>query len=87
VIDAPPAHEWPFRYPLCPELPAGPLTVRARCVDDAYANAQAEGARLVTTQRAYLDAEWSAALAHHGDATLEIEDSPHGPITHPLALA
>jgi tetratricopeptide (TPR) repeat protein len=87
VIEAPPAHEWPFRYPLCPDLPAGPVTVRARAVDDAYVNAQAEGAHLVTTQRAYLDAEWSAALAQHGDATLIVEDHPSIPVTHPLAVA
>ena len=88
MIDAPPAHEWPFRFPLCPELPHGSVTIRVRAVEDAYVNAQAEGARLVTTQRAYLDAEWSAALARHGDATMVAADSdPAIPVTHPLALA
>ena len=35
-----------------------------------YVNAQSGGTQLVTTQRAYLDAEWAIALARHGDATL-----------------
>jgi tetratricopeptide (TPR) repeat protein len=63
------------------------VTVRARNVEEACANAQGDGARLVTTQRAYLDAEWSAALAQHGDATLIVEDDPSVSVTHPLALA
>ena len=87
VIEAPPAAEWPFRYPLCPDLPSGPVVIRARRVDDAYVNAQAGGTQLVTTQRAYLDAEWNAALAQHPHATLEVVDGDRGPITHPLALA
>jgi tetratricopeptide (TPR) repeat protein len=87
VIDAPPAQEWPFRFPLCPTLPEGPVTIRARNVEDAYVNAQGDGARLVTTQRAYLDAEWSAALAQHGDATLIAEHDASVAVTHPLALA
>ena len=69
VIDAPPPYEWPFRYPLCPELPAAPVELRAFNVDDAYVNEQS-GTQLVTTQKLYLDAEWSAALASHGEATL-----------------
>ena len=54
LIDAPPAETWPFRYPLCPELPAGPVTVRAFDVDEAYVNAQTGGTQLVTTQKKYL---------------------------------
>ena len=72
IIDAPPAATWPFRYPLCPELPPGPVTVRASGVDEAYVNAQTAGTQLVTTQKKYLDAEWNAALQKHGDATLLI---------------
>ena len=87
MIDAPPAAEWPFRYPLCPPLPEGPVVVRVRAVDDAYVNAQSGGTQLVTTQRHYLDAEWSAALDRHGDATLNVESGQGPPITHPLALA
>jgi tetratricopeptide (TPR) repeat protein len=90
VIDAPPPYEWPFRYPLCPELPSGPVELRASRVDDAYVNAQV-GTQLVTTQRAYLDAEWNAALARHGNARLSISENTeqygaHG-VKHPLALA
>jgi tetratricopeptide (TPR) repeat protein len=73
LIDAPPADTWPFRYPLCPELPAGPVTVRAFDVDEAYVNAQTGGTQLVTTQKKYLHAEWEAAFAKHGNAQLQIE--------------
>jgi tetratricopeptide (TPR) repeat protein len=86
VVDAPPSSEWPFRYPLCPDLPAGAVVVRATNVDEAYANAQSE-TQLVTTQKAYLDAEWALALERHGNATLTIEEDEQTPITHPLALA
>lgn len=74
IIDAPPAATWPFRYPLCPELPPGRVTVRAFDVDEAYVNAQTSGTQLVTTQKKYLDAEWAAALEKHGQATLLICD-------------
>jgi len=70
IIEAPPAATWPFRYPLCPELPAGPVEIRAFDVDEAYVNAQTGGTQLVTTQKKYLDAEWKAALSKHGDAVL-----------------
>jgi tetratricopeptide (TPR) repeat protein len=72
VVEAPPAATWPFRYPLCPALPPGAVVIRATGVDAAYANAQTPGTQLVTTQRKYLEAEWSAALEHHGQATLLI---------------
>ena len=92
VIDAPPAATWPFRYPLCPELPPGPVEIRAFDVDQAYVNAQTGGTQLVTTQKKYLDAEWAAALARHGNARLAIaehtgKNGDNGPITHPLARA
>lgn len=89
LIEAPLSHEWPFRYPLCPELPPGAVELRASHIDQAYVNAQS-GARLVTTQQPYLDAEWSAALARHGHARLTVSDdgSSGAPVvTHPLALA
>lgn len=59
-------------------------------VDDAYVSSQA-GTQLVTTQKTYLDAEWSAALARHGSARLIIaesteKDGEHG-VRHPLAIA
>ncbi len=60
--------------------------VRATNVDDAYANAQS-GTQLVTTQKAYLDAEWAAAIDRHGDATLIVGASEQILVTHPLALA
>jgi tetratricopeptide (TPR) repeat protein len=94
IVDAPPAATWPFRYPLCPELPDGPVTIRVFDVDEAYVNAQTGGTQLVTTQKKYLDAEWNAALARHGDARLAIAENTeengahgHSGITHPLAVA
>ena len=95
IIDAPPAATWPFRYPLCPDLPVGPVVVRAVDVEEAYVNAQTGGTHLVTTQKKYLDAEWDAALARHGNAELAIADDTEkdgkrgaqGATTHPLALA
>jgi tetratricopeptide (TPR) repeat protein len=72
IIDAPPAATWPFRYPLCPELPAGPVVIRAFDVDEASVNAQTGGTQLVTTQKKYLDAEWAAALEKHGNAELVV---------------
>lgn len=72
IIDAPPAATWPFRYPLCPHLPAGPVELRAVAVDEAYVNAQTGATRLVTTQKTYLDAEWDAALKKHGNAQLVV---------------
>jgi tetratricopeptide (TPR) repeat protein len=95
IIDAPAAATWPFRYPLCPDLPAGPVVVRAVDVEEAYVNAQTGGTHLVTTQKKYLDAEWDAALARHGNAVLALaEDTERdgargarGTTTHPLALA
>lgn len=70
VLDGPAAVDWPFRYPLCPALPAGPVVVRVAHAADAYVNAQTAGTALVTTQSPYLHAEWSAALDRHGAATL-----------------
>ncbi len=92
IIDAPPAATWPFRYPLCPDLPGGPVVIRAVNVEEAYVNAQTSGTQLVTTQKKYLDAEWMAALGKHGNAKLVIsegteENGAHGAGTHPLAVA
>jgi Tfp pilus assembly protein PilF len=86
LIDAPPAETWPFRYPLCPELPGGPVTVRAFDVGEAYVNAQTGGTQLVTTQKKYLDAEWAAALEKHGDARL-LQMSSGPPSLAPRASA
>lgn len=85
VIDAPPPGEWPFRYPLCPDLPPGPVVLRTRDVAEAFVNAQTAGTQLVTTQRAYLDEEWSAALGHHGNATLLV-DAQSQPAPPPSGL-
>ena len=91
VIDAPPASEWPFRYPLCPALPPEPVLLRAANIDTAFVNAQAGGTHLVTTQRRYLEEEWTSALEQHGRAVLvhsraTQEDGEHS-VRHPLALA
>lgn len=87
VIDAPPPSEWPFRFPLCADLPAGPVLLRAANAGTAFVNAQGNGVHLVTTQRAYLEAEWAHALDAHGHATLWLSPGESGDITHPLAVA
>ena len=85
MIDAPPASEWPFRYPLCPALPSGRVVLRAAAVEEAWVNAQTGGTQLVTTQRRYLEEEWAAALDGHGEATLLISPGDAPPLDHPLA--
>lgn len=56
-------------------MPAGAVVINARDAAEAYVNAQTGGTQLVTTQQKYLDAEWGAALARHGDARLLITES------------
>lgn len=87
VIDAPLPSEWPFRYPLCPELPRGPVLLRAANVDTAFVNAQSGGTHLVTTERGYLEAEWTRALELHGDATLLLAPGSSESISNPFSLA
>ena len=87
VVDAPHPSEWPFRFPLCPELPAGPVLLRAANTGTAFVNAQSNGVHLVTTQPGYLDAAWAHALEQHGDATLLKSPGSSDEVTHPLALA
>jgi tetratricopeptide (TPR) repeat protein len=76
VVAAPSPAEWPFRYPLAPALPDGPVVIRANAFDEAFVNHQAGGTQLVTTQRAYLEQEWSAALAVRDDAWLLLVSTP-----------
>ena len=77
AIAAPSPAEWPFRYPLAPVLPDGPVVVRANAFDEAFVNQQTGGTQLVTTQQAYLEQEWSAALATHpGGAWLLLVSTP-----------
>jgi len=76
VIAAPSPAEWPFRYPLAPVLPDGPIVLRANAFDEAFVNLQSAGTQLVTTQQAYLEAEWAAALAPHHDAWLLLVSTP-----------
>ena len=85
VIAAPPPAEWPFRYPLAPALPAGPILLRADAFDEAFVNHQAGGTQLVTTQRAYLEQEWSAALETHAGAWLLLVSTPAP--QHPITTA
>jgi len=87
VIDTPPPSEWPFRFPLCPELPPGPVLLRAANADTAFVNMQTGGTHLVTTQRRYLEEEWRRALEQHGNATLLLTAGSDELIAHPLALA
>ncbi|MGE0461345.1 MAG: tetratricopeptide repeat protein [Vicinamibacterales bacterium] len=70
VIATPPPAHWPFLFPLCPPLPAGPVILWADSAHGAFENHQTSNTRLVTTQASYLMAEWDAALAAHGDAWL-----------------
>jgi len=76
VIAAPSPAEWPFRYPLAPALPEGPIVLRANAFDEAFVNLQPAGTHLVTTQQAYLEAEWAAALARHDAAWLLLVNTP-----------
>lgn len=94
VMDAPAPSVWPFIHPLCPELPNQPVLLRAANIETAFVNAQTGGTHLVTTQRAYLEAEWTWTLEAHGSALLVCsrgteENGEHGGYTldHPLALA
>jgi tetratricopeptide (TPR) repeat protein len=87
LIDAPPPSEWPFRFPLCAELPPGPVLLRAANADTAFVSAQAKGVHLVTTQRAYLEAEWTRALEQHGNASLLMSPGTSDDVVHPLAIA
>ena len=91
VLAAPHPSEWPFRFPLCPALPAGRVLLRAANAGTAFVNAQSNGVHLVTTQRTYLHAEWTRALQQDVNATLIIDEGTgpsgeHG-VTHPLAVA
>ena len=70
VIPAPPAAEWPFRYPLVGDLPEGPVLVLVEAVEQAFINHQTASTQLVTTQRAYLEQEWATALEKHPDASV-----------------
>jgi tetratricopeptide (TPR) repeat protein len=87
VVDAPAPSEWPFRFPLCPDLPSGPVLLRAANFETAFVNAQAGGTQLVTTQRRYLEAEWTRALDAHGSATLALLPGSDETVLHPLAIA
>ena len=88
VLDSPRANAWPFIHPLCPALPDRPVLLRAATVETAFVNAQSSGTHLVTTQRAYLEAEWSRALEAHGRAQLLLSQGSATPEEmHPLAIA
>lgn len=76
VIAAPSPAEWPFRYPLAPDLPEGPAVLRADAFDEAFVNEQSSGTQLVTTERAYLEQEWAAALERQADVWLLLVSTP-----------
>ena len=76
VVAASPPAEWPFRYPLVPDLPESPVVIRANAFDEAFVNRQSAGTQLVTTQQAYLEAEWAAALETHVGAWLLLVSTP-----------
>ena len=70
VVEAPPAHQWPFVHPLTEPLPPGPVVVWAPDAHLAFETRQPPYTRLVTTQATYLFAAWAALLAAHGQATM-----------------
>ncbi len=70
MVEAPPAHEWPFRHPLTPDLPDRPTIVLAVDVPEAAINHQTAGTRLVTTQLTYLFEVWRAAIAGRDDVLI-----------------
>lgn len=72
MVPAPPARHWPFVFPLAPPLPSGPVVVWAPDAHRAMETRQPPHTRLVTTQAAYLFAEWAARLAAHGDASMVV---------------
>lgn len=77
AIAAPSPADWPFRCPLAADLPEGPVVIRANAFDEAFVNHQTGGTQLVTTQRAYLEAEWAAALeSHQAGAWLLLVNTP-----------
>ena len=73
-----------------PRAASGAVVVRARNIDDAYVNAQS-GTQLVTTQKAYLDAEWtprSLATETPGSRSRRTRRSTENTESaHPLAIA
>jgi tetratricopeptide (TPR) repeat protein len=70
VVQAPPAHQWPYRFPLAETLPTGSIVISAPHAHQAFETGQPLHTRLVTTQAAYLFAEWAALLAAHGQAVM-----------------
>jgi Tfp pilus assembly protein PilF len=67
---------WPFRHPLVPDIPAGPVIIRVDHAECAFENRQSANALLVTTQAQYLMTEWERALDAHGQARLVATISP-----------
>jgi tetratricopeptide (TPR) repeat protein len=70
VISAPPAAEWPFRYPLLHPLPEGPFRLVVHDLHDVIVNHQTSGTRLVTTQAGYWGV-WLTALVRNHDVVVE----------------
>jgi tetratricopeptide (TPR) repeat protein len=90
VIHAPPAVSWPFTYPFALELPPSPATIVVADMHEAFANHQAAGTRLVTTQSAYWRVVWSDLI---GDRDVVIDASAdrsalerHAPEMLPLVV-
>lgn len=70
VVQARPAHQWPFLHPLAEPLPSGPVVVMAPDAHLAFETRQPPHTRMVTTQANYVFVEWAAALAAHGQAIM-----------------
>lgn len=87
LLQAPAAGFWPFRYPLAPSLPDGPVIVRVEGFEQAVVNHQTANTRLVTTQARYLMTEWHAALERHGQAWMVVTAAPELLVAHAPEIA
>ena len=71
VVTTPPAVDWPFTHPLvaADTWPAGALVLWTPDLHEAFANAQGNATRLVTTQPTYLLQLWIDAMQARGGVT------------------
>jgi tetratricopeptide (TPR) repeat protein len=64
------AHDWPFLYPLVPELPAGAVAIHVPNIHEAFVNRQTAHTRLVTTNATYVLQEFLREIDERGDVTI-----------------
>lgn len=65
-----PAVEWPFVYPLIPELSAGPIAIHVPNIHEAFINRQTANTRLVTTNATYVFQEWLREMGGRADVRI-----------------